>query len=931
MKGKKPLLESVLDATDADIIIGTESWLTDDIKSNELFPPGYNSFRKDRPQGKEGGGVFILTNAKFDSDEPVDLKSRPTDELLWVRVKVKGERSLYIGSFYRPPRMTDPEYFQALEETLARIPPDAHVWLGGDFNLAGVDWGLQSTTTDACLPACCKRLISISQDFFLDQVVRSPTRTTEDTANILDLFFTNNSTLVNRVELLPGISDHDIVFVETSLSPILKQCLPRKAHLYHKADFESFKQDLLTSDLANCDTEMLSVEEYWNQFKKLISDLMAAHVPSKTIKNRPNFKPWISSKIKRTLRKVKSVYKKARNSNSQRLHEKYKKLKADSQRLQRTAYWKYINSLFESSDQTDIPTAQKKFWNYIKSLKKDCTGVSALKENGALYSDPKSKANILNRQYESVFTKEDKTNVPIPDGVPYPDMPDIEIKLPGIEKLLRQLNPNKAAGPDNIPAKILKTCSLELAPLLSTLFTKTLKEGKIPSDWKEANVAAIFKKGDRNIASNYRPVSLTSIICKLQEHVIVSNVMNHLDEHDILTDCQHGFRSRRSCETQLLTLVHDLATSLDPGKQQIDLAVLDFSKAFDRVPHQRLLTKIHHYGIRGQTFKWIADFLSDRKQQVVVDGAVSDQAPVVSGVPQGTVLGPLLFLLFINDLPDNLECKTRLFADDCIVYQELRPKSALNDQAKLQRDLDRLAEWEKRWGMDFHPEKCNILSVTRLKQPYTFRYKLKGHVLENSTTTKYLGVNLTSNLCWSTHIDKSTKKANSVLGFIKRNIRTKNRDTKATAFKTLVRPHLEYCSSVWNPHTEKDKKKIEMVQRRAARYVLNDYNTTSSVSAMLEELGWETLESRRQKLQLTLFFKIVNNLVDIPAANYLTSAPSSLRANHKLKFRHLSSKTDSLKFSFFPRTIPIWNSLPASVAEASDLASFKQRLQSLKF
>ena len=931
MKGKKPLLESVLDATDADIITGTESWLTDDIKSNELFPPGYNSFRKDRPQGKEGGGVFILTNAKFDSDEPVDLKSRPTDELLWVRVKVKGERSLYIGSFYRPPRMTDPEYFQALEETLARIPPDAHVWLGGDFNLAGVDWGLQSTTTDACLPACCKRLISISQDFFLDQVVRSPTRTTEDTANILDLFFTNNSTLVNRVELLPGISDHDIVFVETSLSPILKQCLPRKAHLYHKADFESFKQDLLTSDLANCDTEMLSVEEYWNQFKKLISDLMAAHVPSKTIKNRPNFKPWISSKIKRILRKVKSVYKKARNSNSQRLHEKYKKLKADSQRLQRTAYWKYINSLFESSDQTDIPTAQKKFWNYIKSLKKDCTGVSALKENGALYSDPKSKANILNRQYESVFTKEDKTNVPIPDGVPYPDMPDIEIKLPGIEKLLRQLNPNKAAGPDNIPAKILKTCSLELAPLLSTLFTKTLKEGKIPSDWKEANVAAIFKKGDRNIASNYRPVSLTSIICKMQEHVIVSNVMNHLDEHDILTDCQHGFRSRRSCETQLLTLVHDLATSLDPGKQQIDLAVLDFSKAFDRVPHQRLLTKIHHYGIRGQTFKWIADFLSDRKQQVVVDGAVSDQAPVVSGVPQGTVLGPLLFLLFINDLPDNLECKTRLFADDCIVYQELRPKSALNDQAKLQRDLDRLAEWEKRWGMDFHPEKCNILSVTRLKQPYTFRYKLKGHVLENSTTTKYLGVNLTSNLCWSTHIDKSTKKANSVLGFIKRNIRTKNRDTKATAFKTLVRPHLEYCSSVWNPHTEKDKKKIEMVQRRAARYVLNDYNTTSSVSAMLEELGWETLESRRQKLQLTLFFKIVNNLVDIPAANYLTSAPSSLRANHKLKFRHLSSKTDSLKFSFFPRTIPIWNSLPASVAEASDLASFKQRLQSLKF
>ena len=177
-------------------------------------------------------------------------------------------------------------------------------------------------------------------------------------------------------------------------------------------------------------------------------------------------------------------------------------------------------------------------------------------------------------------------------------MPEITVNPVGVEKLLRQLNPSKASGPDNIPAKILKECSRELAPLITTLFTKTIQEGKIPCDWKEANITAVFKKGDRNIPSNYRPVSLTSIICKLQEHIIVSNVLDHLDHHNILTDCQHGFRARRSCETQLLTLVHDLASTLDPGKQQVDLAVLDFSKAFDRVPHQRLLKKINHYGIK---------------------------------------------------------------------------------------------------------------------------------------------------------------------------------------------------------------------------------------------------------------------------------------------------------------------------------------------
>ena len=407
--------------------------------------------------------------------------------------------------------------------------------------------------------------------------------------------------------------------------------------------------------------------------------------------------------------------------------------------------------------------------------------------------------------------------------------------------------------------------------------------------------------------------------------------MKHLDELDILSDCQHGFRSRRSCESQLITLVHELATALDPGKQQIDLAVLDFSKAFDRVPHQRLLKKIHHYGIRGNTYNWISDFLAERKQQVVVDGAISNQAPVVSGVPQGTVLGPLLFLLFINDLPEKLECKTRLFADDCIVYQEIRPKTAASDADKLQRDLHRLAEWEKLWGMEFHPEKCSILSVTRLTKPHQFKYKLKGHTLESTTSTKYLGINISSNLSWTQHIDKCTKKANSVLGFVRRNIKTNNMIIKTTAFKALVRPHLEYCCSTWSPYTDKDKRKIEMVQRRAARYVTNRHHNTSSVTEMLETLGWETLECRRQKLQLTLFYKIVNNLVDIPASEYLTLAPSRLRANHKLKYRHLSSRSDCLKHSFFHKTIPVWNSLPAAVAEAPSLASFKQGLTPLSF
>ena len=298
------------------------------------------------------------------------------------------------------------------------------------------------------------------------------------------------------------------------------------------------------------------------------------------------------------------------------------------------------------------------------------------------------------------------------------------------------------------------------------------------------------------------------------------------------------------------------------------MIILDFSKAFDKVPHKRLLCKLENYGIRGPTWEWISSFLSNRMQQVTLDGEVSSPLPVVSGVPQGSVLGPLLFLIFINDLPSVANSKTRLFADDCILYRSIRNRQ---DCITLQNDLNNLAEWEKSWGMQFHPEKCNSLSVTRSHSPIKHDYILKGHKLESVETAKYLhvGVTLSNNMKWDTHINNISNKASKILGFLKRNLQIKNEETKSLAYKSMVRSNLEYCSSVWSPNTKTLKDKLENVQRRAARYVTNRYHNTSSVSSMIEHLKWPTLEQRRNINRITMFYKITHNIVAINPTLYL--------------------------------------------------------------
>ena len=400
--------------------------------------------------------------------------------------------------------------------------------------------------------------------------------------------------------------------------------------------------------------------------------------------------------------------------------------------------------------------------------------------------------------------------------------------------------------------------------------------------------------------------------------------MKHLENNNLLTSLNHGFRSGYSCESQLIVTMADLLQSYDKNTQ-VDCAVLDFSKAFDTVPHRKLLHKLKSYGIDGPIHSWLTHFLTARTMLVVLEGETTNEVPVDSGVPQGTVLGPILFLCHNNDLPDKTKSQIRLFADDCLLYRTINTHQ---DHVILQQDLQNLERWADSWGMKFNAKKCYILSIRNKTSNF---YSLDNTILQQVPSNPYLGVTISENLKWSQHIGNITKKANSTLGFLRRNLRTCPPTSRRNAYLSLVRPILEYGAAVWDPYHRIDIDCIERVQHRAARFITGDYcsREPGSVTAMLQKYDLPPLEDRRRNIRLAYLYKVVEGLVpaitpkdylkprkpgrNIRAKTYSDHTVSNIVTrsvcNNTKGFTIPPSKTDQYKNSFFVRTVLDWNHL----------------------
>ena len=418
------------------------------------------------------------------------------------------------------------------------------------------------------------------------------------------------------------------------------------------------------------------------------------HIPSKTSRSVSSI-PWITSEIRRKIGRRNKTHSKAKKTGSSNFRSKFETLRREIKADVRKQHDLYVNNLVG-----DVKANPRDFYRYINSQKKRHPRYSTPEKEewkGCCSVGPR-KGRGINGQFTDVFNKNEHTQVPFLDRSA-PFMSDIVIAKEGVIKLLKGLNPSKALGPDELHPKVLKELATELGPVFAHLFQQSMNTGEIPKEWSLANICPLFKKSDRSLACNYRPVSLTCVPCKLHEHIVCSNIMAHLDEYKLLSDKQHAFRKGHSCETQLTTVINDWAKILD-NRGQVDTFILDFEKAFNTPPHELLKSKMFSYGIGGKTLKWIDSFLCFRKQRVVVNGVKSDWAPVLSGVPQGTILGPLLFSLYINEISSDIESEIRLFADDCVCYREIKEKE---DTMKLQRDIDRLGFWARKWGMRFQP------------------------------------------------------------------------------------------------------------------------------------------------------------------------------------------------------------------------------------
>lgn len=910
---KNDRLNALFNDSEADIVVLTETWLTSKISVDELFQCDKNFvvYRRDRSD-RTGGGVLIAISDQLKSF----AVSVTTDlEIIWCCLTFNYKK-IILGAAYRSPSFAT-GFCEGLHDSLNQIVvqyPGVEIVLVGDFNYPNIQW-LHSTPLVEPASADASSFLDVCSLFNLSQLVDQPTRVTPKSLSLLDLVLSSAPDIISSITHIPGLSDHDVVQFALSLPATRKQKRIKSIRDYNRANFEAINTGLcIFLDSLLPRYRELSVDYIWNSFKQQVYQLINKHIPLRRVYSNTNA-PWFTRYLKRLSNKKARLYRTAKKSTGPQRWSAYKLAAASYTKALLTAK----RTFFQSTLPLLLKTNPKRFWSIMKP--KNDTTISLVDNRGVPVSSHLC-ASLLNNSFARSFCNPVVDNFPDLQCVNFFPMDPIVFDPTGISGVISNLKLSSSCGPDGINSKFLKNTKEYMSIILYCLYTKCFDDGYLPKDWKTGRLVPLHKSGDAHNPSNYRPISLTSVPCKILEHIIFSNLVKHLESNKFFHYSQHGFRKLFSCETQLITFTNDLHVYLDSGFVT-DCIFLDFSKAFDKVNHQLLLHKLSHLKIDPQVLQFIRIFLANRTQFVSINETDSPEVAVHSGVPQGSVLGPLLFLIYINDLPSNICSPVCLFADDCVLYRKITNDT---DIACLQSDLNNIISWCNLWHMDLNVSKCKSMRISRNKLPSP-DYFLKDTLLESVESYKYLGVHITNNLSWARQIEYVTSNANRMLGYLKRNFSLSPSSLKKQLYITYVRPRLEYASSVWDPGYVTLSNKIEAVQNRSARFILSNYHRTSSVTNMKSSLDLATLATRRKLARLCVLHKAYHHNPILKSRWLNPPFFLSERLDHHYKVHIPRQNTVTYSHSFLPKTCHDWNNLPASLVTITNHERFRAALE----
>ena len=648
-----------------DVVMVTETWWQ---LGSLVQLDDYTLYRCDREA--RGGGVAIYIKSNFLSREASMSFLNNLEEQVWCEVNV-GKENILVGCIYRAPNATREEslFIHTTIENAKRLVDDEYtgMLLGGDFNYPQIQWSSELTTVNAneeSLPSLFNELLA---DSHLIQNVYEPTFQQNDNTktNVLDLLISDSPDRIFNINYDAPLSSKDKNHVVLTWDFYLMD-KQSSGNTINNLNYVKGNYSRMNEYFVGINWEEMfnnkTVEQCYDSFLHHYNHACTSFIPLKSSSNYRSQLPWLSSELKQKIKTKNNLWRSNQRNMWSNIDMKrtYSNMKHQITRDILNAQHAFEESLIERSKKNP-----KLVYSYIKKRQKVKSYVWSLRSSdGEIITGIDCIANALNDQFTSVFVKNENDNIPPLNQRTFEEQSlNPEFTNEKVREKVLLLKPFKSVGVDKVSGFVLRKCAETLNVPLSIIFSESDKMGELPTTWKQANITPLFKKGSRLEASNYRPVSLTSIVCKLMESIIKDTIVSHLEKFKLINANQHGFVKNKSCTTNLMEAIDQLTFNLWK-KTPSDVVFLDFAKAFDTVPHKRLIAKLRAYGLNEGVVKWIESFLYKRIQRVVMGEGVSFWAWVLSGVPQGSVLGPLLFIIYINDLCDNLHYTGKLYADD---------------------------------------------------------------------------------------------------------------------------------------------------------------------------------------------------------------------------------------------------------------------------